>query len=41
MPTISVEDEERNDGSQEKPYFMNKDLRKILGKKNKAPKPDK
>ena len=26
-----LEDIERNDGSEEKPYFMSKDLRKILG----------
>ena len=26
-----LEDIERNDGSDEKPYFMSKDLRKILG----------
>lgn len=31
---LVVEDLERNDGSAEKPYFMSKDLRKILGKKN-------
>lgn len=30
-------DLENNDGSAEKPYFMNKGLMKILGKKNKAP----
>ena len=30
-----MEDLERNDGSPEKPYFMGKDLMKILGKKNK------
>lgn len=30
----TVEDLERNDGSAEKPYFMNKELLKILGKKN-------
>lgn len=30
-----LEDSERNDGSPEKPYYMNKSLRKILGKKNK------
>ena len=30
-----VEDLERNDGSSEKPYYMSKDLMKILGKKNK------
>ncbi|KAK3087196.1 hypothetical protein FSP39_002993 [Pinctada imbricata] len=29
-----LEDLERNDGSAEKPYFMSKDLLKILGKKN-------
>ena len=32
-----VEDLERNDGSEEKPYFMNKGLMKLLGKKNKKP----
>ena len=31
----TVEDSERNDGSQEKPYYMSKSLRKIIGKKNK------
>jgi hypothetical protein len=30
-----VEDLERNDGSEEKPYYMSKKLKKILGKKNK------
>lgn len=30
----AVEDLERNDGSPEKPYYMSKDLMKILGKKN-------
>ncbi|XP_072935084.1 choline transporter-like 2 isoform X2 [Epargyreus clarus] len=30
-----LEDCERNDGSPEKPYFMSKNLMKILGKKNK------
>lgn len=30
-----LEDSERNDGSPEKPYYMSKSLRKILGKKNK------
>jgi len=34
----SVEDLERNDGSAEKPYFMSKNLMKILNKKNKQPK---
>ena len=31
----TVEDSERNDGSPEKPYYMSKPLRKIIGKKNK------
>lgn len=35
---ISVEDCERNDGSEEKPYFMSKQLMKILGKKNIIPR---
>jgi len=30
-----VEDCERNDGSEEKPYYMPKELMSILGKKNK------
>jgi len=30
----AVEDSERNDGSLHKPYFMNKELLKILGKRN-------
>lgn len=30
-----LEDSERNDGSPEKPYYMSKSLKKILGKKNK------
>eukprot|EP00794_Sanderia_malayensis_P015816 gene15816-17411_t len=30
-----LEDSERHDGSPEKPYYMSKPLRKILGKKNK------
>ena len=34
--TNSVEDEERNDGSAEKPYYMSSDLKNILGKKNKS-----
>ena len=38
---FSVEDIERNDGSNEKPYFMSKQLMKILGKKNLASKLDK
>lgn len=29
-----VEDTERNDGSNDRPYYMNKELMKILGKKN-------
>ncbi|XP_008279347.1 choline transporter-like protein 4 isoform X2 [Stegastes partitus] len=33
-----LEDLERNDGSLEKPYFMSKNLMKILNKSNKAPK---
>lgn len=34
-----VEDLERNDGSAEKPYFMNQDLMKTLNKSNSAVKP--
>uniref|UniRef100_A0A673A9U1 Choline transporter-like protein n=1 Tax=Sphaeramia orbicularis TaxID=375764 RepID=A0A673A9U1_9TELE len=33
-----LEDLERNDGSLQKPYFMSKNLMKILNKSNKAPK---
>lgn len=33
-----LEDLERNDGSPEKPYYMSKELMKILRKKNKKPK---
>ncbi|XP_069032951.1 choline transporter-like protein 4 [Embiotoca jacksoni] len=33
-----LEDLERNDGSMEKPYFMSKNLMKILNKSNKIPK---
>ncbi|XP_015746412.1 choline transporter-like protein 4 [Python bivittatus] len=33
-----LEDLERNDGSQEKPYYMSKSLMKILNKKNKQAK---
>jgi hypothetical protein len=33
LPT--VEDSERNDGSEEKPYFMSRKLMAILSKKNK------
>ncbi|KAL8600520.1 hypothetical protein ACOMHN_005014 [Nucella lapillus] len=32
-----LEDLERNDGSPEKPYFMNQNLLRVLGKKNEAP----
>ncbi|XP_043225638.1 choline transporter-like protein 4 isoform X2 [Amphibalanus amphitrite] len=32
-----LEDIERNDGSADKPYFMSKDLMKLIGKKNKVP----
>ncbi|KAM8706509.1 hypothetical protein ACLKA7_010731 [Drosophila subpalustris] len=32
-----LEDCERNDGTPEKPYFMSKQLMKILGKRNKLP----
>lgn len=35
---IAVEDLEKHDGSAAKPYYMNKELMNILGKKNKAPK---
>jgi len=30
----AVDDLERNDGSVDKPYFMNKELLQILGKRN-------
>ncbi|XP_074655894.1 choline transporter-like protein 2 isoform X3 [Tubulanus polymorphus] len=33
-----LEDLERHDGSPEKPYYMSKELMRILGKKNKKPK---
>ncbi|XP_055335159.1 choline transporter-like protein 2 isoform X2 [Paramacrobiotus metropolitanus] len=33
-----LEDLERNDGSKERPYYMSKNLMKILGKKNKKAK---
>ncbi|XP_029976358.1 choline transporter-like protein 4 isoform X2 [Salarias fasciatus] len=33
-----LEDLERNDGSQQKPYLMSKSLRKILNKSNESPK---
>uniref|UniRef100_A0A8D3BTR8 Choline transporter-like protein n=1 Tax=Scophthalmus maximus TaxID=52904 RepID=A0A8D3BTR8_SCOMX len=33
-----LEDLERNDGSEQKPYYMSKNLMKILNKSNKAPK---
>uniref|UniRef100_A0A8D2D9C4 Choline transporter-like protein n=1 Tax=Sciurus vulgaris TaxID=55149 RepID=A0A8D2D9C4_SCIVU len=35
-----LEDLERNDGSLDRPYYMSKDLLKILGKKNQAPPGD-
>ncbi|XP_037084148.1 choline transporter-like 2 [Pollicipes pollicipes] len=35
-----LEDLERNDGTEEKPYFMSKDMMKILGKRNKRIKAD-
>ena len=35
---LTVEDLERNDGSQQKPYYMSKNLMKILNKSNKAAK---
>lgn len=31
---FTVEDSERNDGSAEKPFFMSKNLMRILGKQN-------
>ena len=31
---LAVEDLEMNDGSEEKPYFMNRELKEILGKEN-------
>ncbi|XP_067951394.1 choline transporter-like protein 2 isoform X2 [Watersipora subatra] len=33
-----LEDLERNDGSVEKPYYMNKELKDLVGKKNAKPK---
>jgi len=33
-----LEDLERNDGSEQKPYFMSKSLKSLMGKKNKKPK---
>lgn len=35
-----LEDLERNDGSEERPYYMSKDMMKILGKGNKRVKAD-
>ncbi|KAK2191800.1 hypothetical protein NP493_45g04048 [Ridgeia piscesae] len=35
-----LEDEERNDGSADKPYYMSSDLKGILGKKNKSDETD-
>jgi len=37
---VLVEDLERNDGSEQKPYYMSKSLKKILGKKNKKASDD-
>ncbi|XP_018804709.1 PREDICTED: CTL-like protein 2 isoform X1 [Bactrocera latifrons] len=34
-----LEDCERNDGSAEKPFYMSKQLRRILGKRNQLPRP--
>ncbi|XP_066580138.1 choline transporter-like protein 4 [Amia ocellicauda] len=36
-----LEDLERNDGSEQKPYYMSKSLMSILNKKNKKPKKEK
>ncbi|CAB1321097.1 unnamed protein product, partial [Coregonus sp. 'balchen'] len=36
-----LEDLERHDGTMQKPYYMSKNLMKILNKKNKGPKKDK
>ncbi|MFT7811329.1 choline transporter-like protein 4 isoform X1, partial [Arapaima gigas] len=36
-----LEDLERNDGTPQKPYYMSKNLMKILNKKNQVPKGDK
>ena len=33
-----LQDVERNDGSAEKPYYMTKDLQRIVGKRNRTPK---
>ncbi len=38
---VSVEDLEKHDGSPEKPYFMSKELMKLLGKENKFKEPEK
>ncbi|KAF0302147.1 Choline transporter-like protein 2 [Amphibalanus amphitrite] len=35
-----LEDLERNDGSEERPYYMSKDMMKVLGKKNRRVKAD-
>ena len=35
-----MEDYERNDGSEEHPYFMSNNLKKLLGVKNKFEAPD-
>lgn len=36
----SVEDFERNDGTEERPYFMSKNLKKLLNVKNKFEQTD-
>lgn len=35
IPTAAVEDFERNNGTDEKPYFMSNKLKKLLSVKNK------
>ncbi|KAG8534642.1 hypothetical protein GDO81_018941 [Engystomops pustulosus] len=35
IPSRTVEDLERNDGSTERPYYMSTNLQKLLNKKNK------
>ena len=39
-PRPPVEDYERNDGTEEKPYFMSDNLKKLLGVKNKFDRTD-
>ena len=34
-----MQDLERNDGSEEKPYYMSKDLLRVLNKENKSSRP--